>query len=151
MPNFSKNATARTPFGRNEYRRSTKGLKYDSYTCAAAGVPSETIDGDTQKVLQPGTVMAKITSGADAGKVGVFQAGVTDGRQTTANIVGVNDTFLPWQLLDAGDREIAVCYDGELVQAWCFEYNAGGARIPLSNTTRDAIIALAKTRKLAFH
>jgi hypothetical protein len=68
----------------------------------------------------------------------------TDGRQTAANIVGVNDTFLPWQLLE-GNREIACAYDtGQLVQAWCIEYATGAVPQPLSNTTADAMRGLKK-------
>lgn len=139
MPSFTKGGGARTPFGSNEYLRSTdpKPAK-ESYTVAAATVPNETIDGVTQKVLLPGTVMAKITSGTHAGKVGPFQAEATDGRQTLANIVGLNDTWLPWQLMEH-DNEIAVTYDAVCVQAWCYELNAAGARIALTNTTADAM------------
>lgn len=141
MADFSKNNTTRAPFGRNEFRRSTRAEKINSFTCGKASVPAITIDGDSQKVLQPGTVMAKVTSGADIGKIGVFQAGVTDGRQTAANIVGIDVTFLPWQLLER-DVEVGVEYDGAVVQAWCIEYDAGGLPIPLSNATRDAMLAL---------
>lgn len=142
MPIFNKGPNWRTPFGRNNFLRSTKDFKPESYTVAAASVTAETIDGAAdQKVLQTGEFLAKITSGADAGKVGPVQAGVTDGRQTAANIVGVNNTFLPWQLME-GDREVAAIYEAAVVQAWCFERNAAGARIPLSNATRDAILAL---------
>lgn len=138
MASFSGPGANRTPFGPNEYHRSTRAMKFESYTVAAASVPTETIDSSPIKILQPGTVMAKITSGGDAGKVGPFQAGVTDGRQTLANIVGVNDTFLPWQLLER-DVEIAVLYDGTVVQGWCFELDAGGLRIALTNTTAAAM------------
>jgi hypothetical protein len=142
MPAYSGNSGLRTPFGKNVYLRSTKDVKSDSYTMAASGIPTETIDGDaTQKVLQPGTVIAAITSGADSGKVGVFDTTATDGRQTTANIVGIADTFLPWQLMER-DVEISVVYEATCVQAWCFQYTAG-VRAALSNTVRDAIIALA--------
>lgn len=65
-------------------------------------------------------------------------AGALDGRQTAANLVGLNDTYLPWQLLE-GDREIAVAYIATAVQGWCFELNAAGARIALQNTTADAM------------
>ena len=152
MPSFDKSdlLTPRSPFGKNNFLRSTKNLHPESYTCAAGGVPVETIDGETgKKFLQSGEVMASITSGADAGKVGCFQAGVLDGRQTTANIVGINDTFLPWQLNER-DVEIAVHFDASVVQAWCFERDAAGARIALTNATRDAIVALAATRLLRF-
>lgn len=141
MPAFSKDQTLRTPFGKNQYLRSTQDVKFDSYTFAMGGIPTETIDGSTQKVLQPGTVLAKITSGADAGKVGVFNSTATDGRQTAANIVGINDTFLPWQLLER-DVEVAAAYEGTVVQGWCFEYVAG-VRTALTNATRDAMVGAA--------
>jgi len=139
---FAKSDTVRSPFGKNQYLRSTQDVKYESYTFGKALIPSVTIDGDVQKVLQPGTVIAKATSGADSGKVGVYQATTpTDGRQTAANIVGVVDTFLAWELLER-DANVAVAYEATVVQAWCFEYNAAGAAIALTNATRDAILAL---------
>jgi hypothetical protein len=141
MPTFVKGGGTAVPFGRNEYLRSTNPRpRKESYMCAASTVTQGTdANGNRIKILQPGTVMAKITSGPDIGKVGPFQAGVTDGRQTAANIVGLNDTFLPWQLLER-DVEIAVAYDTtEAVQAWCLEYDAGGNSVPLSNTTADAM------------
>lgn len=140
MPSFTKGGGVGTPFGRNEYLRSTNPKpRTESYTLAAATVPAQTIDGNPgQKILQPGTVLAAITSGADAGKVGPFQTGATDGRQTAANIVGLNDTFLPWQLLER-DVEVASVYEGVAVQAWCKELDAGGNEIPLSNATADAM------------
>lgn len=139
MPAFVKGGAARTPFGKNQYLRSTQDVKFESYTVAAASVPARTIDGNAgQKVLQPGTVMAKITSGDDAGKIGPFQAGAADGRQTAANIVGLNDTFLPWQLIER-DVEVACAYEATAVQAWCIELDAGGLEIPLTNATADAM------------
>ena len=139
MPSFVKGGGVTTPFGRNEYMRSTRNTQFESYTLAAATLPAQTIDGFTnQKILQPGTALAKITSGADAGKVGPFQAGVTDGRQTVGNLVGINDTFLPWQLIER-DVEVGVLYHGTPVQAWCFELDAGGNLIALTNTTADAL------------
>lgn len=147
MPHFDAGGTARTPFGKNQYLRSTKDVKLESYTFAKDAIPTETIDGETQKVLQPGTVLAKITSGADSGKIGVYvgddptEATVTDGRANSANIVGVNDTFLPWQLLER-DVEVAAAYEAAVKEAWCFEYTAAGARVAMTTTTRDAIIAL---------
>lgn len=139
MPGFVKGGSTSTPFGVNEFLRSTKVLQTESYTVAASTVPARTIDGvDGQKILQPGTVLAKITSGADAGKVGPFQAGVTDGRQTAANIVGLNLTFLPWQLMER-DVEVSAVYDCVAVQAWCKELDAAGLEIALTNTTADAM------------
>lgn len=140
MPDFQAGGGNTSTFGRREFLRSTNPKpRTESYTCAKSTVPSQTIDGASVKILQPGTVMAKITSGPDAGKIGPFQAGVTDGRQTLANIVGLNLTFLPWQLMER-DVEVSVCYDTTVaVQAWCRELNAAGAEIVLTNTTADAM------------
>ncbi len=142
MPAFVKGPNYRQPFGRNEFLRSTQDIKTESYTVSAASVPEVEIDGHTQKVLQTGTVMARITSGAEEGKVGPFDALATDGRQTAANIVGLNNTFLPWQLMER-DVEIAVVYEATAVQAWCFEYVSDGEVEPssvleaLSDATAD--------------
>jgi hypothetical protein len=141
MSAFVKGGSVTTPFGRNEFLRSTKEGQFqtESYTVAASTVPARTIDGATgQKILQPGTVMAKITSGGESGKIGPFQAGVTDGRQTLANIVGLELTFLPWQLMER-DVEVSVVYDCVAVQGWCKELDAAGAEIVLTNTTADAM------------
>lgn len=140
MPLFVKGGGSySTPQGPNVYLRSTQDVKFESYTVAAASVTAETINGVTgQKVLQKGEILAKITSGGDSGKVGPFQTLATDGRQTAANIVGINDTYLPWQLLE-GDREVSAVYEATAVQAWCFERDAAGARIALSNTQADAM------------
>lgn len=141
MPSFNKGGGVKTPFGKNQYLRSTRDVKTESYTLAAGSVATEIIDGSTQKILQSGEVLAKITSGADAGKVGPFQALATDGRQTAANIVGINDTFLPWQLLEH-DVDIAATYEASVNQAWCFERDAAGLRQVLSNGTATSIATL---------
>lgn len=139
MPNFLKGGGTTTPFINREYLRSTRGKKTESYTLAGATVPARTIDGAPgQKILQKGTVLAKITSGADAGKVGPFQAGATDGRQTTGNIVGLCDTFLPWQLIER-DVEVAAAYICTAVQGWCVELDAAGLEVTLTNATADAM------------
>ena len=139
MSTFIKGGSTSTPFGRNEFLRSTQDVKTESYTLSAASVPARTIDGvGGQKVLQPGTVMAKITSTAESGKIGPFSAAATDGRQTAANIVGLNMTFLPWQTIER-DVEISVVVQATAVQAWCFELDATSAQIALTNTTADAM------------
>lgn len=147
MPSFDTTGNSvRTPFGKNVYLRSTRDVKTESYTCAGASVVVETIDGaEDQKILQSGEIIAKIISGDDAGKTGPFDASASDGREDTDNIVGVNDTFLPWQLMER-DVEIAVVYEASVVQDWLFERDGDGARIPLSNATRDAILALPNLR-----
>lgn len=150
MPAFVKGGATRTPFGKNVYLRSTRGTKFISYTVSAASVPAVTIDTFTgQKVLQPGVVLAKITSTAESGKVGPFNADATDGRQTLANIVGINDTFLPWQLIER-DVEVGVLITGVCVQAWCFETAAGGGIVALTNTTADAMRS-TKTLDILFY
>lgn len=139
MSAFVKGGSVSTPFGKKNYLRSTRDLKVESYTVAASTVPARTIDGvPGQKILQPGTVLAKITTGPEAGKVGPFQPGGTDGRELAANIVGLNDTFLPWQLIER-DVEVGVVYQCVAVQAWCTELNAAGAEIVLSNATADLL------------
>ena len=139
MSTFIKGGSTSTPFGRNEFLRSTQDVKTESYTLSAASVPARTIDGVAgQKVLQPGTVLAKITSTAEAGKVGPFSAAATDGRQTAANIVGLDVTFLPWQTIER-DVEVSAAYQCTAVQAWCIELDATSLPVALTNTTADAM------------
>lgn len=125
------------PFGKNEYLRSTRDLKFESYTFAKGTV---TPDANGDIILQPGTVLAKITSGADVDKVGPYSPSATDGRQTAANIVGLDETFLPWQLKER-DVEVAVLVGGRAVQAWCLEVNASGNYVPLTDATAAAMVA----------
>lgn len=138
MPDFSKGPGYRTPFGKNEYLRSTQDVKKESYTASAAVMSTTLYDGVAYKVLQPGVVMAKITSTAEAGKIGPFQADATDGRQTLTNIVGINATFLPWQLGER-DVEVAVTYECTAVQAWCLEQTDATTSVALTDTTADAM------------
>lgn len=102
--------------------------------------PNLTVDATS---ATGGTVTVTPTAGA------TFVGGATDGRQTPANIVGLNVTFLPWQLMER-DVEISVAYEATVKQAWCFEYVAG-VRTALTNATRDALIAaLANTGRIQF-
>lgn len=141
MPSFTAPSGVYAPFGKNEYRFSTVGLKYRSKMLAKDSVPFETIDGTQQKILQSGEALAVITAdGPTKGKVGPFQLDATDGRQTIANLVGVNDTFTPWQLLKR-DKEVAVCYEGALVQSKCFIRDATGKRIAMPDNVAAALIA----------
>lgn len=151
MPSFNAGGGTTTPFGRNEYLYSTKNRQLDSWTLAKSTIPSQTIDGNAgQKILQPGTLLAKITAaGADQGKVGPFQADATDGRQTAANVVGVNDTFLPWQTIER-DVEVAVMYAGAVYQPWCIEFAAGPVAQALSDATVTAIAGIGRLKNLSF-
>lgn len=139
MADFVKGGAVKTPFGRNEFLRSWQDIKTEGYTFAASTLPAVTIDGHPgQKVLQPGTVLAKITSGPEAGKVGAFSAAATDGREELANIVGLCLTFAPWQLVER-DIEVSAVYECSAIQAWCREYDGTSAVIPLTNTTAAAM------------
>jgi len=140
MASFEQGGGARQPFGVNNYLRSTQDVKFEHGTLAGASIPAETIDGSVEKIVQRGEILARITSGADQGKLGVFQAGATDGRADVANIVGINETFLPWQTLHR-DVEVGYAVEARVVQAWCFERDASGARIPLTNTTAAALVS----------
>jgi len=161
MPSFEKNPTTRTPFGKNQYLRSTRGLKFESYTLAADTVPEVEIDGFDEKYLQPGTVMARITAvGDNEGKIGPYEPGddpsdpgngsgaASDGREDPANIVGVLETFLPWQLKHR-DVEVAVAYEAAVVQDRCYEL-VDGEFAALSDDTRDAMAALPRI-SMTFH
>jgi hypothetical protein len=148
MPSFAKTNTLRGPFGKNQYMRSTQDLKFESYTLAAAKVPVETVDGNAAyKLCQSGELIAKVTSGTSVGAVAPYRAtNGTEGVQTIANAVGFLETFCPWELNER-DMEVSVCYEGTLVQAWCFERDATtGLRVPLTNTTRDALLALPQCK-----
>lgn len=82
MPSFQKNAFA-TPFGKNTFLRSTLNVKTRSATLAASTITPQSIDGNAgQKIVQAGLVLAKITVGSDAGKVGPVQAAGTNEAQT---------------------------------------------------------------------
>ena len=142
MSTFVKGGSTGTPFGKNEYLRSREGCKFESYTVAASTVVARTIDGVAgQKILQPGTVMAKITSGGESGKIGPYSTdtvGVTDGRSAKENIVGILDTFLPWQLMER-DVEVAVMYEGVAVQGWCIEMSLAQPSVGVAVTNATAL------------
>ena len=143
MASFTRGGGTRKPFGRNQIMRSAKPGSYleKSYTISSAAHPVETVDNETDaKILYPGEAIAKITSGAEAGKFGVRQLGVSDGREDLANLVGVSNDFFPTQLQNR-DVEAATLYQASLVQAWCTERDATGARVVMPNATADALRA----------
>jgi hypothetical protein len=90
-----------------------------------ADVPVTVADVTNLTGAGAGITVATSTAGVE---------GATDGRQTLANIVGINNTFLPWQLMDR-DVEVAVIYEASVVQANCIELDTDGTELPLSNTT----------------
>jgi hypothetical protein len=100
----------------NEYLASTHDNRFDSYTLSLSAVMDSVTGG--MKNLQDdrgnyyvnkGWLLALITSGDEAGKVGPYDSGARDGRQTSSNIVGFNDTFA---LLTDGDVDVGVLYAG---------------------------------------
>lgn len=114
-------------------------------TNAVGGTVTGAITPGVPAVAATGaTVTAVVTPGSAESDAN----GATDGRQLVANIVGINNTFLPWQLLER-DVEIAVLYECVAVQANCFERDAAGARVALTNDTADAIRTGAPTADLA--
>jgi hypothetical protein len=120
MPSYTEPSGVGTPFGRNEFLRSTKILQTESYTLAADTVTAQTIDGvGGQKILQPGTVLAKITSGKNAGKVGPFQAGGTAETQTLTKAGTVSGgTF-------------TLSYEGEVTTAIAWDATAADVQAAL--------------------
>lgn len=132
-----------SPIGKNQYLRSIVGCQFESYTCAKSAVETTAYTNavgvvEQTKVLQPGEILAKITSGPETGKVGPFQAGVTDGRQTVANIVGVNDSYSPYEI-NVHDVNVSALYHGTAVLGWCTTRNADGDRITLTTTIADEL------------
>ena len=134
---------------RNQYLDSTRNLQFQSYTCARTSVTPEGWTNQEGveslgRILQSGEVLAKITSAAgtstadDVDKVGPYQLGVTDGRQLLANIVGVNETYVPWQLNER-DVDIAALWHGTVRFAWCTIRDADGKRIPMTTAVADAL------------
>lgn len=151
MAHFNPGGGDSTTFGKNEYRYSTKGLKYSPVSIYKESVPKEEATGSDastseERILQSGEALARITSGPGKDKFGPFQLGATDGRQDVANLVGVNDTFLPWQLLRR-DVEAAACYEGTLKQDWCTIRDSNGARVPMT----DAVATGLNTKSTNLH
>ena len=143
MPSFQLPSGVATPFGRNEFLRSTEDVKTESYTLAASLWPSVTINTVTgQKVAQPGTILAKATSGPEEGKVGPYQPDSTvpptNGLQTAANVVGILLTFLPWQLMDH-DETVSVAYEASVVKDWLL-YLKDGAFIAATGLTWSSTV-----------
>lgn len=100
---------------------------------ANADVPNITTDASSLTGGAGTAAVTITTAGAESSGAGA----ASDGRQDPDNIVGVLDTFLPWQLNER-DVEVAVLYDGDVVQAWCLELNAAGTDFAaLSDATAE--------------
>jgi len=131
MTSFSKNDTARTPFGRNQFLRSTRGLGIESYTLSRATVPDQTIDTFTERFLQPGTVLARVTSGNEAGKIGPFRAGAVINESVSLAVTATGGTF-------------TLTYGGVATAALAFDSTAEQVRAALTDLTtlnsRDIVV-----------
>lgn len=110
MPDFVKGPNWNTPFGKNVYLRSTRGLRTISRMVAADLVTAHTIDNWAgQKMLQPGTVMAKVTSGDDVGAIGPYQP--ASGDATLALAITGTPTGGTFTLTLAGDTTAAIVHN----------------------------------------
>ncbi len=96
-----------------EYLYSTTGNQFDSYTLAS-GLGST--DDKGNYYLNKGEVLAVITSGDAAGKVGPYDTTASDGRETASNIVGFNDTFVDD---NSEDADVGVLYKGTVDETYC--------------------------------
>lgn len=139
MATFSKTGFG-TPFGRNEFLRSTRDVKTLSRTLAASTVPAQTIDGATnQKILQPGTVLAKIITGPDAGKVGPFQAAGTDEIQVLTP--GGTISGGTWTITVLGGTTSALAFNASAatIQAALRAAIAAGTGTPADKAVGDSL------------
>lgn len=128
MPVFVKGGANRTPFGKNVYLRSTRGTQFMSYTVAASTITAQTIDTFAgQKILQPGTVMAKITSGTDTGKIGPYQKGTG-----AAGAAAVNEVQ-QFDLGAASAGTFTVTFDGQTTAALAYNVSNANLLIALQN------------------
>ena len=124
-----------------EYLYSTEGTQFDSYTLEDGVVT--TVDSDSNKYLNKGVVLARITSPAtSSGLVGPYLETATDGRQLTYNIVGINDTFAD---CSEGDVEVGVLVVGTVKESELLMGSADGALPPtykelLRTATLDILV-----------
>jgi hypothetical protein len=122
MSTFVKGGGAKTPFGRNEFLRSTDPRpRTTSYTLASTSWPQVLIDGTYQKIAQPGTVLAKITSGADSGKVGPY-SGTAGTREA--------QTFTKVGTISGGTFTIA--FQGAVTAPLAFDITAAALQTALN-------------------
>jgi hypothetical protein len=139
MPSFSKQGFA-TPFGINEFLRSTSDVKTLSRMLAASTVPAQTIDTFTgQKIVQPGTVLAKIITGPDAGKVGPFQAAGTDEIQTVTGTGTITGGTYTISVLGGTTSALAFNANAATIQSALRAAIAAGTGSPADKAIGDGI------------
>jgi hypothetical protein len=102
-----------------------------------------TVDSDSNKYLNKGVVLARITSPVtSSGLVGPYLETATDGRQLDYNIVGINDTFAD---CSEGDVEVGVLVVGTVKESELLMGSADGALPPtykelLRTATLDILV-----------
>lgn len=111
----------------DEYRYSNQTVVIKSITIASGVV---TADGDGNRVLYPGTIMGRVTSG---GKYGPYDGSAADGRETVA---GILDTFVNAK---DGDVEAGNLINGFVIEEriWVGTSKPGS----LSQAVKDALTA----------
>jgi hypothetical protein len=110
----------------SEYLASSVGNVFDSGTIDATAVT--TADSDSNKYMDKGVVVARITSPAAAsGLVGPYDPTATDGRQLSYGIVGINDTFAD---LSEGDVDCGILIKGTVYESKVVMGAADGALPP---------------------
>jgi hypothetical protein len=113
-----------------EYLASSVGNVFKSGTIDADQV--STTDSDSNKYLDKGVVLARITSPAAAsGLVGPYDPTATDGRQLSYGIQGINDTFAD---LSEGDVDCGVLIKGTVYESKIKMGAADGALPPTYKT-----------------
>jgi hypothetical protein len=98
---------------------------------------------ESVRTVQPGVALALITSGDDTGKVGPFDAGASDGRQTSTNVVGILATLVPWQL-EYRDVDVAALIHGAVTQSKCTQLSEG-VFVALTDTVAGYMVAAGAT------
>jgi hypothetical protein len=124
----------------------TSALQAVNINAVATGGPVDTTPvtltfytgGNVSQVTVDTTLLTGTTPGITPATTTPGVGAPADGRADEANIVGINDTFLPWQLMER-DVEVAVVYEATAVQAWCYEMTAAGVKAVLSNTVATAM------------
>lgn len=111
MPGYTPIGTGQRLPRRNEFLRSTVGIKTESWMLDPTLVSAEA------PYLLRGTAMARNTT---TGLVGPYDAAATDGRQT--DVLGFLDTSLP--ALPETPTAVAVFYACTVVEAECIFFDA---------------------------
>lgn len=135
MPLFNNTYAFTTPFGINEFLRSTQDVKTESYTLSCDTITRQTIDNQiNQRILQPGLVMAKITSGPNAGKVGPYYNG-SAGTSEAQLITGTTVTAGTYKV-------VGIQYDssGDLATTAAIAWNANLAAIQSAVDTAITVL-----------